>query len=130
MGYVTSLELLAQIYAACDLFVSTSLAENFPMCVVEAMASGIAVVAFDVGGICEQICQATGVLVPARDLQGMVRAIESLAAVESQGRVTDMGRAARAKCEASFSVDKVMAGYLALYAELLDAAPAVRRLAA
>ncbi len=120
MGYVDSPDLLAKIYAACDLFVSTSLAENFPMCVAEAMACGLPVVAFRVGGIPEQICQQTGVLVDSGDTEAMIREMEAIASDGARTKLLAMAHAARAKCERLFSLDRIIAEYAALYDELLE----------
>src|SRR4029077_16982968 len=44
---------LAQLFTAADVFVSASLMETYGLTLVEAMACGIPVVAFRVGGIFE-----------------------------------------------------------------------------
>ena len=63
LGFKTGME-LADIYANCHIFVVPSSWESFGFSVLEAMASGLAVVASRVGGIPEQIKDAdTGILV-------------------------------------------------------------------
>lgn len=55
LGYQTSPEKIATIYAAADVFVLPSLSENLPNTIMEAMACGVPSVAFHVGGIPEMI---------------------------------------------------------------------------
>ncbi|MCX7987015.1 MAG: glycosyltransferase, partial [Bacteroidales bacterium] len=46
---------MIDIYNASDLYVTSSLQENLPNTIMESMACGVPVVAFDVGGIPEMI---------------------------------------------------------------------------
>lgn len=55
IGSVSSAEKLRQIYSAADLFVTPSLADNYPNVLVEAMACGTPCVGFNIGGIPEII---------------------------------------------------------------------------
>lgn len=50
---------------AFDLFVNVSEAEGLPVSLMEAMAAGIPVVATNVGGTAELVCESTGILLPA-----------------------------------------------------------------
>lgn len=73
MGYVTSQELMVQIYNSADVLIITSMAENFPNVVIEAMACGVPVVGFATGGIKDQIQhKENGWLVPQKNVQGLV----------------------------------------------------------
>ena len=47
--------LLAAVYSAADLFVHPALADNLPNGVLESLACGTPVVAFDVGGVAEAV---------------------------------------------------------------------------
>lgn len=46
---------LILVYNAADVFVSASLADNYPNVIMEAMACGLPCVGFNVGGVPEQI---------------------------------------------------------------------------
>ena len=55
MGYVHDDAAKAAIYAAADVLVTPSRAENQPLVLIEAMACGVPMVGFDVGGIGELV---------------------------------------------------------------------------
>jgi glycosyltransferase involved in cell wall biosynthesis len=70
---------LARLFAAADVFVTASLMETYGLTIVEAMACGIPVVAFQVGGIPEAAPDGQGaILCGLRDGAALVRAITSL----------------------------------------------------
>jgi len=62
-GYVNSEDRMADLYAAADVFVLPSMAENFPNTICESLLCGTPVVAFSVGGITELISEQNGKLV-------------------------------------------------------------------
>jgi glycosyltransferase involved in cell wall biosynthesis len=99
---------LASHYASGDLFLFPSLTETFGNVVTEAMASGLAVVAFDYAAAHEHISHGVnGILVPFGDTSGFVAATHSLA--NTPQRLREMGAAARRTAEA-LSWTKVIAG--------------------
>ena len=80
-GYITDDERISQWYAAADMFVLPSLEDNLPNTVLEAMSTGLPVVAFASGGIPEAIREnQTGKLAPARDSKALAEAIIALVA--------------------------------------------------
>lgn len=76
-GYIQDPATLAQYYAAADLFVLPSLAENLPNTISESLLCGTPVVAFNVGGIPEQIHENNGVRVDQQSSAGLEVAIKA-----------------------------------------------------
>ena len=70
---------LARHYAGADLFLFPGLTETFGNVTLEAMASGLGVVAFDQGAAHEYIANGiSGMRVPASDANGFIRAAYAL----------------------------------------------------
>ncbi len=105
----------AEAYQSGHVFVLTSISEGFPYVVIEAMASGLAVVATDVGGVAEAVGDA-GVLVPPRDASAVAAACVRLLARPDERRA--LGVAARARVLEQFTTDHCFGTYRALYQEL------------
>jgi len=77
-GTKTGVE-LAKIYASCDIFIFPSVTETFGNVILEAMASGIPVIAANAGGPSDIIQQGkTGILVKPKSETAFLDAIESL----------------------------------------------------
>jgi len=68
-------EEVAQFMRNADFFVLPSIWESLPCVLIEAMASGLPIVATNVGGIPEIINEKTGVLVPPRNVKALAEAI-------------------------------------------------------
>jgi glycosyltransferase involved in cell wall biosynthesis len=66
---------VAQWLAACDVFTLPSWSEGTPNVVLEALASGRPVVGSRVGGIPDVVSERCGLLVEARDSDGLARAL-------------------------------------------------------
>lgn len=76
-GFITEDKTAALIYAACDLFVLPSHAENFPNTVCEALCSGKPVVAYNMGGLPELLNDENGMLIPLKDRVALSEAIKT-----------------------------------------------------
>ena len=108
------------ILGGLDIFVLSSLAEGISNTILEAMASGLPVVATDVGGNREVVTPGqTGTLVPSDDPDALADAILSYARDPAMAR--QHGLAGRHKVDAQFSLRAMVDGYDALYTELLAA---------
>jgi glycosyltransferase involved in cell wall biosynthesis len=106
------------LYHEADLFVLPTWREGFPNVVLEAMAAGLPVVATPVGAIPDAVRDGEeGLLVPVRDARALERALATLIA-DPELRLA-MGRRARARAEAVFSLPAVVEQLEAVYQELL-----------
>ncbi|MFX0196723.1 MAG: GT4 family glycosyltransferase PelF [Candidatus Hodarchaeota archaeon] len=62
-------------YNRFDLFALSSISEGMPLSILEAMASGIPIVATDVGGL-REVTRGTGTLVPTRQPKAFAKALQ------------------------------------------------------
>lgn len=104
----------AQLLRCFDIFVQPSLAEGISNTILEAMSTGLPIVATDVGGNPELVDrEETGLLVPPADPESLSRAIGVY--VDSKDMRLSAGRSARQRVEQRFSIDAMVDQYLALY---------------
>jgi sugar transferase (PEP-CTERM/EpsH1 system associated) len=109
---------IPEIMRALDLFVLPSLAEGISNTILEAMATGLPVIATRVGGNPELVQDGqTGVLVPPADPIAMAEAIHNYLADPNQ--LTRHGQAGRKRVEAQFTMEAMVNGYMAVYDEVL-----------
>jgi glycosyltransferase involved in cell wall biosynthesis len=102
-----------------DVFVLPSLAEGISNTILEAMASGLPVVATRVGGNAELVTDGmTGMLVPPDSPTRIAEAIASYYADPEMA--ARHGSAARKGIETGFSMKAMTEGYLQVYDKVLD----------
>ncbi|HEY6720579.1 MAG TPA: TIGR03088 family PEP-CTERM/XrtA system glycosyltransferase [Burkholderiales bacterium] len=107
-----------RIMRGLDLFVLPSISEGVSNTVLEAMASGLPVLATRVGGNPELIeADVTGTLVPRDDAESMARAMRAYA--ESAGLCTSQGSDARRAVERRFGMQAMVNAYIAIYDKML-----------
>jgi glycosyltransferase involved in cell wall biosynthesis len=106
---------IRELYAAADVFCLTSFAEGVPVVLMEAMATGLPVVATQIMGIPELVRDGeTGVLVPPSRSAPLVDALAALARDPHERR--RLGAAARAKVAADYDVRQWVEVLRALFA--------------
>jgi sugar transferase (PEP-CTERM/EpsH1 system associated) len=109
---------IAALMRKMHIFVLPSLAEGISNTVLEAMASGLPVVAASVGGNAELVQNGvTGLLVPTPDSALLAEAIERLVAAPDTAAA--FGRAGRARAVHEFSLNAMVERYRALYTRIL-----------
>lgn len=101
------------LLAACDVYANSSIHEGISLTILEAMAAGLPVVATRVGGTPEILDESCGCLVPARNPDALAAAIAQLAGDEPTRRA--LGRAARARVEERFTIERMVAEYRDMY---------------
>lgn len=117
-GWRTDLD---RVYAGSDLVVLTSRNEGTPVCLIEALTAGCAVVATDVGGVRDVLEDGRlGVVVPPGDAAALAEAIGGL--LDHPERRTELGRRGAASAPRRFGVRRLLDDIESLYDELVASA--------
>jgi glycosyltransferase involved in cell wall biosynthesis len=124
LGLESVVELLGErddvpeLLATADVFVLSSHSEGLPLSILEAMATGLPVVASNVGGVSEVVVEGdTGLLVPPGDAQSLAAAIERL--LEDPVLRRRLGEAGRIRAAEHFDLAAVHEAHLDLYRRML-----------
>lgn len=104
---------IASLMQQSQVFVMSSLAEGIPMTVLEAMASGLPVVATAVGGLPEIIQGDHGILVPPSSAEALALAMQRY--LEQPQLVAVQGKLCRQRVCEKFSEPVMVSQYLSLY---------------
>lgn len=109
---------IPQVLAASDILVLPSFREGTPRVILEAMASGLPVVATDVAGIPEQVVDGeSGFLIPTGDVDALANRIDELLA--NWELRNQMGARGYERSE-QFSIEAMLEDIDKLYKELLN----------
>jgi sugar transferase (PEP-CTERM/EpsH1 system associated) len=109
---------IPELMRTLDLFVLPSLAEGISNTILEAMASGVPVLATRVGGNPELVQEGvTGRLVPPANPVAMAKAMHTY--LVDAGQLRRHGQAGRQRVEARFSMEAMVTAYLAVYHAVL-----------
>lgn len=106
------------VLASLDVAVLTSDSESLSNVILEAMAAGLPVVAYSVGGNSELLSHQRGALIPASNETGFAGAVEKLLADSALRE--QLGRNALQFAKENFSLDEVRQRYEELYITLLQ----------
>ncbi|RDE24794.1 TIGR03088 family PEP-CTERM/XrtA system glycosyltransferase [Motiliproteus coralliicola] len=102
-----------------DLYVQPSKAEGISNTILEAMASGLPVIATDVGGARDLLePEQQGQLIPSDDEQALAEAIGRYA--DDRNLLRQHGASGRRRTEQLFSLDRMTAQYDSLYQSLVS----------
>jgi len=116
---------VAELFSCADIYLHLSKAETFPTAVLEAMASGLPVVANRVGGLAEQvrclrgtgdICKATGLIAESAESKDVLPGLEDLITQKNVREI--LSKNSRMVAEAEFSTQRMINQYAGLFAEL------------
>lgn len=110
---------VSRLLEAADIFVLPSRWEGLPVALLEAMDSGLPVVATRVEGV-EEVVQAEihGLLVAPEDARALAASLKVLVADPDMRR--SMGRRARERIASSYTIDSMCEKYLLLMQNLLQ----------
>jgi alpha-1,6-mannosyltransferase len=107
---------LARAYASADLFINPCPYETFGLATVEAMASGLPVVAPAAAGSADLLAQGGGELFAPQDAGDLVRAVGRVLAADRASL-----RAAARRAAEGLSWDRAFSGLMAIYERLVNA---------
>ncbi|MFQ6107812.1 MAG: GT4 family glycosyltransferase PelF [Thermoplasmata archaeon] len=111
LGYTSEPE---KAFNTGDVVVMSSISEGFPFALIEAMASGRAIVATDVGGMAEALGD-TGLLVPSRSPRQLGDAIVRL--LRDPELRKELGNRARDKAVRDYPIEGFIQRYREIYHE-------------
>lgn len=115
-GYRTD---VADFYQAADLFVFPSFREGLPVAVMEAMASGLPLIASNVRGVRDLVeAPQNGILLNPKDVDGFGKAIVSLCDQDRRKQIS-LNNAAKS---AAFDLPQILRQYREIYFEGEDRA--------
>jgi glycosyltransferase involved in cell wall biosynthesis len=105
-----------EVVQSSRIYLHASVSEGFPVVMVEAMACGTPVVAYEIPGVREVVENGRdGILVPCLDVEALAEAAGRLLRdPEARQRMADAGRE---KVERSLTLDAMTARVEAVYAE-------------
>jgi glycosyltransferase involved in cell wall biosynthesis len=110
---------IAEVLRTFSVFALSSIAEGTPGSALEAMATGLPVVATRVGGVPEVVGEnVTGMLVPARDPTILAAALARY--VEQPALAAQHGAAGLERVTKKYSMAAMLAGYTRMYDSLCD----------
>jgi glycosyltransferase involved in cell wall biosynthesis len=120
LGAVPHAELPGVLRAADLFLLATEPPESFGIVLIEAMASGLPVIATDYPGVRAVVDDRTGILVPRGDPAAVAGALRELIAAGPERRA-ELGAAGRAKAEREWSWPSLVERMDAAYAEAIEA---------
>lgn len=106
---------LAQIYSAADVFVNTTLEDNFPTTNLESLACGTPVITFRTGGSVESVDENTGIIVEKGNLTELAEAVRTV----KKNQKSAYNDACVLKAKEKYEKNITYADYMKLYQSLL-----------
>jgi glycosyltransferase involved in cell wall biosynthesis len=112
-----SIDNVAGLLSAADVFVQPGWSESFPYSILEAMSLGLPIVATAVGGVGEAIEDGvTGRLVPPQDAERLAAAVVDL--LSNRGRANELGEAGRERMMSRFRFRPMIEKTIGVYREI------------
>jgi glycosyltransferase involved in cell wall biosynthesis len=108
---------LKELLSAADMFVLPSLWEVLPVAILEAMASGKAVVCTNAGGNKELVDRRNGLVVPKRNPKAFAQAVNSL--LDDLPTLQRMGRLARKRAVKEFNWKQISQKTVKVYQRVI-----------
>ncbi len=117
LGFIADDRQRALAYSAADVFVIPSTQDNLPSTVLEAMACGVPIVGFNVGGIPDMMSAETGLLVPPGDVAALAAALDRL--IGDPARRAAMSVACRHRAVTEYDLEVQARRFIRLFEDIL-----------
>jgi len=109
---------MAEYFAASDIFLYPTLADNCPLVVLEAMACGTPVISFNTGGVPELVDHMkTGYIAEYKNSEDLTKGLNLF--LSDDNLRENAGILARKKVEDKFTLDKMIDAYIKLYYSMI-----------
>lgn len=119
INYIDSKTLLAKHFSASDIFLFTSLAENFSLVILEAMACGTPIVSFDVGGVKEAVIhEKNGYIAKYKDADDLINGVEYVLKL-NEAKISAMSEESINRVKTNFSLEIMANNYINYYQQIL-----------
>lgn len=119
LPYIEDEKVLSLYYSAADLMIYPTLADNFPLVVLESLSCGTPVISFDTGGIPEIIThQKTGYIGKYKKISDLVQGIAFF--LRDPVLLHRAGIEARQSVMKKFTQEKMISEYLKIYHHVWD----------
>lgn len=118
LPYINDRTLLSETYNQSDILIFPSLAENFPLTVLEAMSCGVCVIASDTGGIPEMLDDSCGFIFKTNNQLDLLTKTEL--ALNDMNLVRNKAKLAEKRVHENFTLKKNCDDYSHLYREILS----------
>ncbi|OKH17250.1 glycosyltransferase family 4 protein [[Limnothrix rosea] IAM M-220] len=119
LGYVSGDRLKAIFYSAADLFICPTRADNLPLVLQEAMACGVPLVSFNVGGVPELVRpEITGYLANPENSEDLCKGIVQL--LKDKTLRKQISQHCRHIAETEYSIELQAQRYIELYQQILQ----------
>ena len=122
IGFVKDPARQALVYSAADLFLCSTLADAQPQTVIESLACGTPVIAYDIGPMPELIQNGkTGFIAPDVSVESLVATLVEV--LEDPEHLVEMGLTCREEAEQKYNLSKQTKKYIDLYEKILTGKP-------
>jgi len=110
---------LAMLYSIADAYLIPSIEDNLPNTAIEALACGVPVIGFRIGGIPDIVeHMKTGYLAEPKDIEGLVKGIQWIFAPSTMS--ADLAKQCRQKAINDYSMATQAEAYISLYNGILE----------
>jgi len=112
-------ETMSKYYSLADILLFPSLAENFPLVTLEALASGLPIVSFDVGGVKEQVKhRLNGYIARYKNTKDLIKGVKFILELDKKD-LERMENRNRHKAVKRYSLSNMAKKYLDLYEKII-----------